>query len=154
MTGFATGQTGTGLPHSVFLRRLAGGTMPTEDGIGLRRRRARVLRMLNSFDAAEQAYAEGGALAGATGDTHSELLSRIGRAETLRGRGNLPAAETGLRAALAEAEAGQDRYAQALAHQGIAVVLSTSGRPHEAIPHLWRAFQLYDDEPLRIRVLT
>jgi len=132
---------------------VGGETMPTEDGIVLRLRRARVLRMLNSFDAAEQAYAEGGALAGATGDTHSELLSRIGRAETLRGRGNLPAAETGLRAALAEAEAGQDRYAQALAHQGIAVVLSTSGRPHEAIPHLWRAFQLYDDEQPRIRAL-
>ena len=28
MTGFATGQTGTGLPHSVFLRRLAGTAEP------------------------------------------------------------------------------------------------------------------------------
>src|SRR2546425_12621651 len=53
----------------------------------------RSYRKLNEFDAAEESYAEGGALAATIGDTHSELLSRIGRADTLRGRGNLLEAE-------------------------------------------------------------
>src|SRR2546425_3422032 len=53
----------------------------------------RSYRKLNEFDAAEESYAEGGALAATIGDTHSELLSRIGRADTLRGRGNLRSEE-------------------------------------------------------------
>src|SRR6266568_6049231 len=136
------------------LLRVGGEKLPPTDTVGARLRRARVYRKLNEFDAAEESYAEGGALAAAIGDTHSELLSRIGRAETLRGRGNLLEAEGSLRGILVDAEAARDRYPQALAQQGLAVVLTTRGRPAEAIPHLWRAFQLYDDEMPRVRALA
>src|SRR5205823_9217801 len=39
-------------------------------------------------------------------------------------------------------------------HQCLAVVLSTGGRPAEAIPHEWRAFQLYEDGLAQMRVLS
>ena len=136
------------------LLQVGGTTLPAADAVGARLRRARVYRKLNEFDAAEQSYSEGGALAATLGDTHSELLSRIGRADTLRGRGNLVEAESSLRDILFDAERIQDREAQARAHQVIAVVLSTRGQPAEAIPHEWRAFQLYEDRLSRMRVLS
>ena len=110
-------------------------------------------RKLNEFDAAEQSYAEGGALAATIGDRHSELLSRIGRADTLRGRGNLVEAENALRGILIDAECLRDREVQARVHQVIAVVLGTRGQPGEAIPHLWHAFQFYQDDLSRMRAL-
>ena len=135
------------------LLRVRGEKLPATDAVGARLRRARVYRKLNEFDAAEESYAEGGALAAAIGDTHSELLSRIGRAQALRGRGNLLEAEQSYREILLEAERQGDHDVQARAHQEIAVVLSTRGQPAEAIPHEWRAFQLYQDGLSRIRVL-
>src|SRR5436190_1013053 len=136
------------------LLQLGDGTLVPSDAVSARLRRARVYRKLNEFDAAERSYAEGGALAAAIGDTHSELLSRIGRAQALRGRGNLVDAEESYREILEEAERIEDRDAQARAHQELAVVLSTRGQPAEAIPHEWRAFQLYDDALSRMRVLS
>jgi len=136
------------------LLQVGGEKLPPTDAVGARLRRARVYRKLNEFDAAEQSYAEGGALAATIGDTHSELLSRIGRADTMRGRGNLVEAESSLRGILVDAERLQDREARARAHQVIAVVLSTRGQPAEAIPHEWRAFQLYDDDLSRSRTLA
>jgi len=136
------------------LLQVGGEKLPPTDAVGARLRRARVYRKLNEFDAAEQSYAEGGALAATIGDTHSELLSRIGRADTMRGRGNLVEAESSLRDILVDAERLQDREARARAHQVIAVVLSTRGQPAEAIPHEWRAFQLYDDDLSRSRTLA
>src|SRR5437867_7366713 len=136
------------------LLQIGGAKLTPADAVGARLRRARVYRKLNEFDAAERSYAEGGALAAAIGDGHSELLSRLGLAETLRGRGNLVEAESSLRSILVDAEAAGDRYPQALAQQGLAVVLTTRGRPAEAIPHLWRAFQLYDEEMPRVRALA
>src|SRR6266571_4074279 len=136
------------------LLRVGGEKLPATDAVGARLRRARVYRKLNEFDAAEQSYAEGGALAATIGDTHSELLSRIGRADTMRGRGNLVEAESSLRDILVDAERLHDREARARAHQVIAVVLSTRGQPAEAIPHEWRAFQLYDDDLSRSRTLA
>src|SRR5437016_1892662 len=38
--------------------------------------------------------------------------------------------------------------------EALAVVLSTGGRPVQAIPHEWRAFQLYEDGSSRMRVLS
>ena len=136
------------------LLRVGGANLAPADAVGARLRRARVYRKLNEFDAAERSYAESGALAAATGDSHSELLSRLGLAETLRGRGNLVEAESSFRSILVDAEVAGDRYPQALAQQGLAVLLTTRGRPAEAIPHLWRAFQLYDDEMPRVRALA
>src|SRR5437879_1690153 len=70
------------------------------------------------------------------------------------GRGNLGAAEQSLRAVLQDAAATGDRHAEALGHQSLAVVLSSSGRPSEAIPHEWHAYQLYEDEVSRMRTLS
>ena len=134
--------------------RVGGEALRASDRVASRLRTARVLRKLNEFGAAEEAYSHAGALAAATGDKHSELLSSIGRANTLLGRGNLAGAEDVLRKTLAEAERLDDRDVQARAHQGVAVVLSTSGQAADAIPHEWRAFQLYDDELSRMRVLS
>ena len=136
------------------LERVGGDKYRAEDQVAARLRTARVLRKLNRFDEAEQGYEEAGALAAGIEDTHSRLLSRIGRANTVTARGNLAEAEQSLRGALADAEAAGNRDAQALAHQGLAVVLSTSGRPAEAIPHEWHAYELYDDETARMRTLT
>ena len=135
------------------LLRVSGEKLPATDAVGARLRRARVYRKLNEFDAAEQSYAEGGALAATIGDTHSELLSRIGRVQAVRGRGNLAEAERSLRGILFDAETLTDREAQARAHQEMAVILSTGGRPADAIPHEWRAYELYEDGLSRMRVL-
>jgi tetratricopeptide (TPR) repeat protein len=135
------------------LLQVGGAQLPPADAVGARLRRARVYRKLNEFDAAEQSYAESGAMAAAIGDTHSELLSRIGRAQALRGRGNLLDAEASYRDILVDAERQGDEDVQARAHQEIAVVLSTRGQPGEAIPHEWRAFELYEDGLSRMRVL-
>jgi len=136
------------------LVRVGAEKLPATDAVGAQLRRARVYRKLNEFDAAEESYAEGGALAAAIGDTHSELLSCIGRADTLRGRGNLLAAESCLGAILADAERAGDIDARARAHQVMAVVLGTRGQPTDAIPHLWRAFELFQDDISRTRALA
>ena len=136
------------------LLQVGGAQLPPVDAVGAQLRRARVYRKLNEFDAAEQSYAEGGALAAAIGDTHSELLSRIGWANSTLGRGNLAAAELSLREILCDAERLADADAQARAHQGIAVALGTQGQPIDAIPHIWHAFELFDDEISRGRALA
>jgi len=134
--------------------RVGGEALRDSDRVASRLRVARVLRKLNEFGAAEQAYSHAATLAAATGDQHSVLLSRIGSANTLVARGNLTYAERRLREILLDAEGLDDRDAQARAHQGLAVVLSTSGQPAQAIPHEWRAFQLYEDDLSRMRVLS
>jgi tetratricopeptide (TPR) repeat protein len=134
--------------------RVGGDALRSADRVATGLRRARVLRKLNAFDAAAQAYDAAGALAAASGDRHSELLSRIGRANAVMGRGNLLEAGRSLRGVLQDSEALGDREAQARAHQVIAVVLSMGGQPAEAIPHAWQAFQLYEDELSRMRVLS
>ena len=134
--------------------RVGGEALRSSDHVASRLRMARVLRKLNYFDEAEEAYEEAGILAAAGGDRHSELLSRIGRANTVLSRGNLVEAERSLREVLLDSATFGDSESRARAHQGLAVVLSTSGRPAEAIPHAWRAFQLYDDEASRTRVLA
>jgi tetratricopeptide (TPR) repeat protein len=134
--------------------RVGGTALRSADRVATRLRLARVLRKLNEFDTAEEAYAAAGALAAESGDAHSELLSRIGRAQTTRGRGNLFEARRSYEGILIDAERFGDDDARARAHQELAVVLSTQGQPAEAIPHEWRAFQLYEDELSRMRVLS
>jgi tetratricopeptide (TPR) repeat protein len=134
--------------------RVGGDALRSADRVASRLRVARVLRKLNEFDAAEQAYQEAGALAAAGGDRRSELLSRIGRARTASGRGNLVEGEKCLRSVLVDADHLADRDVQARIHQEIAVVLNARGQPAEAIGQAWLAFQLYEDEPSRMRVLN
>jgi tetratricopeptide (TPR) repeat protein len=136
------------------VERVGGDRYRAEDRVAARLRVARVLRKVNRFDDAERAYAEAGALADAIGDRHSRLLSRIGWAEAIRGRGNLGDAERSLRTILAEVEGVEDQESHALAHHVLSAVLRTSGRPAEAIPHAWRAFEAYSDETSRGRALA
>ena len=136
------------------LLRVGGDRVSAADAITTRLRMARVLRKLNEFDAADDLYAEAGALAARAEDRHSELLSRIGRAYTVFGRGNLREAEARLREILADAEVAGDRFVRAQAEQGIGVALSTGGQPSEAIGHVWRAFELYEDDVSRTRALA
>ena len=132
---------------------IGGGKLSSADATAMRLRTARLLRKLNQFDAAERSYEEAVALATVIGDTHSELLSRIGRGYVLTARGNLAEAERALRGVSTDAQALEDREAQALGHHGLAIVLSTSGQPADAIPHAWRAFELYSDELSQMRAL-
>ncbi|HYL55944.1 MAG TPA: tetratricopeptide repeat protein, partial [Gemmatimonadales bacterium] len=133
--------------------RVGGDALRPSDRLSGRLRVARVLRKLNQFDAAEEAYDQAKHLATMTGDRHSELLSRIGRANTVLNRGNLTDAERLLEQALLDSQMAGDREAEARAHQVMSVALVTRGQPIEAIPHVWRAFELYEDDVSRYRAL-
>src|ERR1043166_3869199 len=49
--------------------------------------------------------------------------------------------------------AAGEQDVEARAEQGIAVALQHMGQPAEAIPHAWRAFELYEEEDSRLRTL-
>jgi tetratricopeptide (TPR) repeat protein len=136
------------------LRSIGARRISPADAVALWLRAGRVNRKLTRFEHAEEAYAEAGQIAASAGDGHSELLSRIGRAQCVRGRGNLPLAETSLRQILADARRDGDRDVEARGEHDIGVVLQHMGQPAEAIPHVWRAFELYEDEDSRLRALA
>ncbi len=133
---------------------VVGSRLSAADTVAAQLRFARVHRKLNRFDEAEAAYAEAGELASAAGDRYSALLSRIGRANTVLGRGNLAEAERRLQEVLADARAAGEQDAEARAEHGIAVAHYHMGQAAEAIPHAWRAFELYEEEDSRMRALN
>jgi len=135
------------------LHHVGAGRLSTTDTVAVSLRVGRVNRKLSRFDDAEAAYAEAGRVAAATGDRHADFLSRIGRAQCFGGRGNLPLAEETLRHVLADVGGSHDRDIEARVEHEIAVVLQHAGQPAEALPHVWRAFELYDDEDSRLRAL-
>jgi tetratricopeptide (TPR) repeat protein len=135
------------------LVQVGGALLSSPDAVAVRLRLARVNRKQSRFDEADAAYAEAGELAAAAGDHYSELLSRIGRANTLLGRGNLAEAERCLQSILADARATGQRDAEARAEHGIGVALVHMGQPADAIPHVWRGFELFEDEESRLRAL-
>ena len=135
------------------LRQVGGGRLSAADSVALALRTGRVNRKLNRFDDAEQAYLEGGRVAVSAGDVHSELLSRIGRAHAMLGRGNLPEAEHCLTNALADARCAADARGS-LGEHGLAAVLQHQGLPDAALGHIWRAFELYEEEDDRLRALN
>ncbi len=136
------------------LLEVGGDRLAAADAVAARLRIARVQRKMNRFDEAEAAYAEAGEMAAAVNDHHSQLLSRVGRAECIRGRGNLPDAEATLRKILADARAYADRDVEARTEHCIGAVLISRGEPDEAVPHCWRAYELYEEEDSRLRALT
>ena len=136
------------------LLRVGGDRVSAADAITTRLRMARVLRKLNEFDAADDLYAEAGALASRANDGHAALLSRIGAASVLWGRGNLTGAEQAYRTCLADARHARDQDAEGRAEHGVGVVLYARGQPDLAVPHLWRAFELYLDDSSRVRALS
>jgi tetratricopeptide (TPR) repeat protein len=133
---------------------VVGSRLSPADVVAAHLRFARVHRKLNRFDEAEAAYAEAGDLATASGDRYSALLSRIGRANTLLGRGNLAEAERRLQGILADARAAGEQDAEARAEHDIAVAQYHMGQAPGAIPHAWRAFELYEEDDSRMRALN
>jgi len=114
------------------LVQVGGAQLSSPDAVAVRLRLARVNRKQSRFDEAEAAYVEAGELAAAAGDRYSELLSRIG---------------------LADARVAGQRDAEARAEHGIGVALVHMGQPADAIPHVWRGFELFEDEESRLRAL-
>ena len=117
-------------------------------------RLGRVRRQQADFDGAMAAYAEAGLIADKAGDRQSVFLSRIGKCNVLYFRGNLPEAERGWREILPDASAAEFRFIEAQAHHGLGNVLQRRGQAHAGAPHLWRAFELYEDEADQLRVLN
>lgn len=135
------------------LERVAGAAIDAAAAITAAFLRGRVERENSRFDSADVAYDRAGALAAAAGDRASVLLSRIGRGNVMWGRGNLAEAERWFREVLAEAVTERLHQPEAQAEHGLGVVLGTRGQVPDAVPHLWRAFDLYRDEDNRMRSL-
>ena len=113
----------------------------------------RARRELAQFDAADDAYGRAAQLAEATGDSESVLLSQLGRANVFWGRGNLADAERYNRQVVRSARAAGFRETEAHAEHGLGVALGARGQVPDAVSHLWRAFELYQEEAGSLRAL-
>jgi len=135
------------------LIRVGGDRLAASDGSAAWMRVGRVRRIQADFDGADAAYAEGGRIAEIAGDRQGVLLSRVGQCNVVHFSGNLAEAERGWRALLADASAGGFTEVHAHAEHGLGTALDSRGQVHEAAPHLWRAYELYDDDASRVRAL-
>jgi tetratricopeptide (TPR) repeat protein len=135
------------------LERAAGSRVPVDQAVAAALQLGRVNRKIARFDDADAAYERAAALAAVAGDRHAELLSRLGRANVCWGRGNLAEAERWNREVLEDARAAGERDAEARAEHGLGTVLGARGQPLDALPHFWRAFELYQDESLSLLAL-
>ncbi|HEY7192606.1 MAG TPA: hypothetical protein VH439_02615 [Gemmatimonadales bacterium] len=133
---------------------VAAGRLQSSDAISAWMRLGRVRRKQTNFDGADHAYAEAARLAERIGDRHSVLLSAIGHCNVLYFRGNIPQAEQQWRVVLADANAGGDRVVEAQAHHGLGNLLQRRGLAHAGVPHLWKAYGLYEDDNEQVRVLN
>jgi tetratricopeptide (TPR) repeat protein len=125
----------------------------SSDTISAWLRLGRVRRMQTDFDRALAAYAEAGRVATTIGDRQSELLSHVGRCNVIHFRGNLSEAEEAWRTLLNDATSEGFKTVQAQAEHGLGTSLERRGRAQEGIPHLWRAYELYEDESARLSAL-
>lgn len=130
------------------------GQLKVADSISAWLRLGRVRRRQTDFDGAAAAYSEAGRVAEAANDQRSVLLSRIGHCNVLYFRGNIQEAENGWRAVLADAAGVEDRFVTAQAHHGLGNLLQRRGLAHSGAPHLWRAYELYEEESEQLRVLN
>jgi tetratricopeptide (TPR) repeat protein len=128
--------------------------LPVSDQISAWMRLGRVLRLQADFERADAAYAEAGRIAAAAGDRQSVLISRIGQCNVIHFRGNLAAAESAWRAVLADALVEGFRSVHAQAEHGLGNILVRRGQAHEGVPHLWRAYELYEDESAQLRAMN
>jgi len=126
----------------------------TADAISAWMRLGRVRRLQADFDGAMMAYAEARRAAERVGDRHSVLLSRVGNCNVLYFRGNLPEAERGWRELLSDASVAKNRTIQAHSHHGLGNLLQRRGQAHDGAPHLWQAYEFYEDESDQLRVLN
>jgi len=134
--------------------RIGADRLPTSQTISAWLRLGRVLRKQTDFDHASAAYTEAGRIAAIAGDHSSVLLSRVGHCNVAHYRGNLAEAEGLWRALLADAIQTELRDVEAQAEHGLGNILSRRGQPYEGAPHLWRAYELYEDESQQLRTLN
>jgi tetratricopeptide (TPR) repeat protein len=132
---------------------LTAGSASTEE-IAALLQRGRILRKLGQLTDATASYQAARNKAVTAGDTHSVLLSRIGEAIVMKQLGNLSGSEEVLRGVLAAAEGAGDADAQARAHHDLGAVFIHMRRPPQAVAHLYRAFELYEQPPDRYRALS
>ena len=135
------------------LHRTAGDRLDPKAAITAALVTGRAQRELTEFDAADDAYGRAGKLAEAIGDGESVLLSQLGRANVFWGRGNLAEAERCNREVVRDARAAGFQEPEARGEHGLGVALGARGQVHDAVPHLWRAFELYRDEAGSMRAL-
>lgn len=128
------------------LERVARSHLQPADAVTVALRTGRLERQLARFDQAEQAYERARELALRAGDTSSVLMSGLGRANVHRGRGNLVEAERCDRQVLRDAQATGEREIEARAEHDLGIVLGSRGELSDAVPHLWRAFNLHGEE--------
>jgi tetratricopeptide (TPR) repeat protein len=135
------------------LQRTAGARLDPKAAIRAALVTGRAQRELAQFDAADEAYGRARKLAEAIGDSESVLQSQLGRANVFWGRGNLAEAERCNREVVRSARAAGFQETEAHAEQGLGVALGARGQVHDAVPHLWRAFELCKDEAGSMRAL-
>ena len=116
--------------------------------------KARVLRLSGYFYRATEAYSLGGDMAARIGDYHTERLSRVGRAIVMQKTGDLAQSEKTLREIWSDCVAADDVVAEAHCCQDLGVALHLMKRTQEAVPLLFRAFQLYEAPMSRARALS
>jgi tetratricopeptide (TPR) repeat protein len=133
---------------------IGAGRLQATDVISAWMRLGRVLRLQADFDRADIAYVEAGRIAATANDQQAVLRTRIGRCNVVYFRGNLAEAERGWRSILADSTGTPYQRVIAEAEHGLGNLLNLRSQPHEGAPHLWRAYELYDDESSQLRVLT
>jgi tetratricopeptide (TPR) repeat protein len=127
--------------------------LPVSDRISAWSRLGRVRRLQTDFDLADAAYTEAGRIAAENHDALSLLLSRVGHCNVLHFRGNLAGAEEAWRAVRADAIAAGFSAVEAQAEHGLGNILVRRGQAHEGVPHLWRSYELYEDETTQARAM-
>lgn len=123
------------------------------DSIATTLRIARVHRKLSNFDEAHRWYERLDSLALTAGDVRAHLASRLGLINIVWARGNLADAESAYRQLIEDAHNAEVLETEASATLGLATALSMRGRPAEAIPHAWHAYELYEDVGSKVRTL-
>lgn len=133
---------------------VGGGRLQTSDAITAWMRLGRVRRLQADFDQAHAAYTEAGRIAASVDDRKGVLTSQVGQTNVLYFRGNLAEAENRWRSILADTVGTPYRGVMAQAEHGLGNLLNRRGHPGEGAPHLWRAYELYEEESSQLRVLT
>src|SRR3989442_603586 len=128
--------------------------LPSSDAISAWMRLGRVRRLQADFDQADEAYAEAGRIAASVGDRQAVLTSQVGQTNVVYFRGNLAEAERRWRSILADTVGAPYRSVMAQAEHGLGNLLNLRSLPHESAPHLWRAYELYEEESLQLRALN
>ena len=129
------------------LERIAGAQIEPSAAITVAMLTGRAKRLVARFDEAEAAYRRARALATAIGDRRMEAFSRVGCAIVLQSKGNLAEAELAYRDLLDDARTLGDRGLESQVEDGLGIVLGMRGQIPDAVPHLWKAFELATDHP-------